>query len=67
MALDPPTEGYSHTMHDAGDILSSLDWRNIGPSVGATFAEIGYMGEISGESERMGTAYDDNNVRMRFS
>lgn len=67
MALDPFTEGHSQPVHGANDVLSSLDWRNIDPSVGASFAEPEYSGEVSGRSEWMGTAYDENNVRMNLS
>lgn len=66
MTLDSSMEPYSHPMHDAGDLLSSLDWRNVDPSVGAIFAEPAYMGDAPGESEWMGTTYDENNDRMRF-
>ncbi|KAI7971840.1 hypothetical protein EIK77_000985 [Talaromyces pinophilus] len=67
MTLDSSMEPYSHPMHDASDLLSSLDWRNVDPSVGAIFAEPGYIGDVAGESEWMGTTYNENNDRMKFS
>uniref|UniRef100_A0A093VB51 Putative transcriptional regulatory protein n=1 Tax=Talaromyces marneffei PM1 TaxID=1077442 RepID=A0A093VB51_TALMA len=61
MALDPSMERYNHPMHDAGDALSSLDWRNIDPSVDALFAELVYMEDVFGGSEWIGSAFNDKN------
>jgi hypothetical protein len=47
MALDPSTERYNHPMADPSDVLSSLDWRNVGPSVDVVF-EPEYMEDVSG-------------------
>jgi hypothetical protein len=66
VAPDPSTERYGHPVHDAGDVRSPLDWRNVDSSVDAMFAEPSYMGEASGGSEWIGT-FDENNVRMNLS